>query len=218
MNILSLSGGKDSVASYFLCRHEIDCIIYVDSGVDFPSIKKTALMIGSDFASRGGRFEILSFDFFSGLCRYGWPSNRCRWCTSRKVSSIKAFKRSLGCDVVSYVGIAFDEQHRCKPGVEYPLVKAGMTEKQALHFCYSQGVDFGGVYDYFDRSGCFCCPLGGKRHFRRLFQYDHRLFQYVGVLNEYAALSSHPRLSSRFSFEEIRDLCESQLSFYRLCP
>ena len=33
MNILSLSGGKDSVASYFLCRHEIDCIIYVDGGV-----------------------------------------------------------------------------------------------------------------------------------------------------------------------------------------
>ena len=53
MNILSLSGGKDSVASYFLCRHEIDCIIYVGSGVDFPSIKKTALMIGSDFVSRG---------------------------------------------------------------------------------------------------------------------------------------------------------------------
>ena len=68
MNILSLSGGKDSVASYFLCRHEIDCIIYVDSGVDFPSIKKTALMIGSDFASRGGRFEVLSFDFFGGSC------------------------------------------------------------------------------------------------------------------------------------------------------
>ena len=89
-----------------------------------------------------------------------------------------------------------------------------MTEKQALQFCYSQGVDFGGVYDYFHRASCFCCPLGGKQHFRRLFQYDRRLFQYVGVLNEYAALGRRPRLSPRFSFEEIRDLCESQLSFF----
>ena len=80
MRVLSLSGGKDSVASYFLCRHEIDCIIYVDSGVDFPAIKKTALMIGSDFVSRGGRFEVLSFDFFGGFCRWGWPSCRCRRC------------------------------------------------------------------------------------------------------------------------------------------
>ena len=70
------------------------------------------------------------------------------------------------------------------------------------------------VYRYFHRASCFCCPLGGKQYFRRLFQYDRRLFQYVGVLNEYAALSSHPRLSSRFSIEEIRDLCESQLSFF----
>ena len=38
--------------------------------------------------------------------------------------------------------------------------------------------------------------------------------QYVGVLNEYAALGRYPRLSPRFSFEEIRDLCESQLSLF----
>ena len=74
MNVLSLSGGKDSVASYFLCRDEIDCIVYADGGVDFPSIKKSALMIGKDFVGRGGRFEVVSFDFFGGLVRYGWPS------------------------------------------------------------------------------------------------------------------------------------------------
>ena len=98
-------------------------------------------------------------------------------------TSHDTFKRSLGCDVVSYVGIAFDEQSRCKPGFEYPLVRAQMTEKQALQFCYSQGVDFGGVYRYFHRASCFCCPLGGKQHFRRLFRYNRRLFDFVGVLD-----------------------------------
>ena len=98
----------------------------------------------------------------------------CRWCTSLKLAAIKRLKRSLGLDVVEYIGIAYDEQGRCKPGIEYPLVKAGMTENQALAFCYSHGIDFGGIYRYFHRASCFCCPLGGKQHFSRLFRYNRR--------------------------------------------
>ena len=208
MNILSLSGGKDSVASYFLCKDVIDCVVYVDSGVDFPTIKKTALLIGQDFASSGGRFEVLSFDFLLGLSRWGWPSMRNRWCTNLKVRAIKEFKKSLGVSVNEYVGIAYDEQHRCRPGVKYPLVDAGMTEKQALSFCYSYGIDFGGVYQYFHRASCFCCPLGGKRHFRRLYEYNKKLFNFVGVLGEVSRATAHP-LSPRFSFQQLRDLFDT---------
>ena len=82
----------------------------------------------------------------------------------------------------------------------------------ALPICFP--VTICGVYRYFHRASCFCCPLGGKQHFRRLFRYNRRLFDFVGVLNEYAALGRYPRLSPRFSFEEIRDLCESQLSLF----
>ena len=114
-----------------LWRDEIDIIVYADGGVDFPAIRETALLIGHDFVSRGGRFEVVTFDFLLGLRRWGWPSFCCRWCTKLKVAAITQFVRSLSFDVVSYQGIAFDEQRRCKPGVKYPLVEAGMTERQA---------------------------------------------------------------------------------------
>lgn len=36
MRILALSGGKDSMACLFLCRDQLDCAIYVDTGKAYP--------------------------------------------------------------------------------------------------------------------------------------------------------------------------------------
>lgn len=215
MNVLSLSGGKDSVAAYFLCRDEVDIVVYADGGLDFPAIRETALLIGHDFASRGGCFEVVTFDFLLGLRRWGWPSFRCRWCTGLKVAAIQKFVKSLSSDVVFYQGIAFDEQHRCMPGKRYPLVDVGMTERQALSFCYSEGVDFGGIYHFFDRTGCWCCPLGGKSGFYALYRYSSHLWSALGALNDIASGSLHPALDKyRYTYESLARKFQSQLFWF----
>lgn len=40
MRVLALSGGKDSIACLHLCRHSIDCAIYVDTGKSYPETQK----------------------------------------------------------------------------------------------------------------------------------------------------------------------------------
>ena len=66
----------------------------------------------------------------------GWPGVKVRWCTgqlkthliSKEVNRLKKEKNAL-----HYVGVAFDEAHRCEddPHKRYPLVEWGITEAQA---------------------------------------------------------------------------------------
>ena len=80
------------------------------------------------------------------LTGYGWPGMKVRWCTgqlkthliSKEVNRLKKEKHAL-----HYVGIAADEEWRCK-GEQYPLVDWKITEAQALQICYDRGYDWGG--------------------------------------------------------------------------
>jgi 3'-phosphoadenosine 5'-phosphosulfate sulfotransferase (PAPS reductase)/FAD synthetase len=118
---------------------------------------------------------------YAGNSGYGWPDFRVRWCTGLKnqaiskllsnepynpriegYSKIKSLSR-----IVEFQGIAFDEQDRLhknkankrKTISRYPLVEWQITEKQALEYCYSRGLDWGGLYEKFHRVSCWCCPL-----------------------------------------------------------
>lgn len=41
----------------------------------------------------------------------------------------------------------------------------------ALDYCYSKGFNFNGLYDKFDRLGCWCCPLQSLSALRKLKKY-----------------------------------------------
>lgn len=54
---------------------------------------------------------------------------------------------------------------------KYPLVDNKITEKMALDYCYSKGFRWGGLYDKFDRLGCWCCPLKSLKELKTLKKY-----------------------------------------------
>lgn len=60
--------------------------------------------------------------------------------------------------------------------VRYPLIEYGISEKDALKICLDAGFDWGGLYNYFGRVSCFCCPLKGINELRNLRQYFPELW------------------------------------------
>jgi len=90
-----------------------------------------------------------------------WPSARIRWCTRRLKADIAdkyAREKAKEYNLVQYIGIAADEQHRAKIK-RYPLIEWGWTEQDCLNYCKSKGFDWGGLYDIFSRVSCWLCPL-----------------------------------------------------------
>ena len=150
---------------------------------------------------------------------YSWPDARCRWCTKAlKTHVIKKYLQDLSFQytVVQYVGIAADEPQRLKPAKDeyqgnkrYPLVEWGWTEKDCLNYCYSQGYDWDGLYNYFDRVSCWCCPLQSLDALRKLRIYFPELWEQLKDMDKktwrnFKTEYSIEDLDKRFKFEEER--------------
>jgi len=151
----------------------IDRIICVDTTKEFPAmyrhIEKAQSMCSIEI-------EIVKIDFDywfgdhiktrgkrKGQKGYGFPDFRNRWCTALKREAVKKLQNTIPRDVIQYHGIAVDEQTRADNNkgrnIKYPLIEWGITEKQALEYCYSKGLDWDGLYEKFHRVSCWCCPL-----------------------------------------------------------
>jgi len=196
-HIVSFSGGKDSTAMLLLMIEKgmkIDEIIFCDTGMEFPEmyehIKKvedhtkrkiTILKSEETFEYYMFEHEIKHRDKKNdGVLGYGFPRMTNRWCTIKLKQQL--FERYIkekykGLTVVRYIGIAFDELNRVKE-YEYPLVSWGVTEKQALKYCYDKGFDWNGLYEKFDRLSCWCCPL------QRLSELEILYIEYPDLWNK----------------------------------
>lgn len=192
MNIVSFSGGKDSTAMLLMMLEKgipVDRVICVDTSKEFPQmyehIKKVQAMI------EPLKIEIIKIDFdywFGeriktrgriGEVGYSWPGILSRWCTGLKRNAIRKVKSR---DDVGFVGIAFEEKERTLKNkgsetLRYPLVEWQITEKEALAYCYSKGLDWGGLYETFHRVSCWCCPFQRLSELRALRTYHPDLWQ-----------------------------------------
>lgn len=197
---ISCSGGKDSTALVLMAYEKglpIDEVIGCNEGKwwdeatdvlnklrDMTGYKVTILKPPPRYD-----FDYLMFDHEiikgkrKGTKGYGWPTPMSRWCTAfckaRVMDGYMARKKAEGYEIHSYIGIAADEAERCQKegGIDkeiikhFPLVEWGMTERDCLEYCYSKGIDFGGLYDHFHRLSCWCCPLMGLEDARSLYHY-----------------------------------------------
>ena len=160
MNIVSFSGGKDSTAMLLMMLERgvpVDRVICVDTTKEFPAMYEHIKKVQSMIEPLKIEIVKIDFDYFFGEhivktrnssknnVGYGFPSFLNRWCTTKKTQLSK--KALMGCgEYIKYIGIAFDEKHRVGKNtkgedLKYPLVEWGITEKQALEYCYSKGLD-----------------------------------------------------------------------------
>lgn len=192
--VVSFSGGKDSTAMLLhmieLGEH-IDEVINVDTGMEFPGIYAHISQIQKVIEDKGIKFTILksdkTFEYFlmdipqkkTDRLGWGWPAARIRWCT--KYLKTELIKKYVPKDSIHCVGLAADEIVRIKrennKHSRHPLVEWRWTESDALSYCKSLGYDFGGLYDKFDRMGCWICPLQSIDSLRVLWSDFPELWQ-----------------------------------------
>lgn len=157
----------------------------------------------------------------------GWPAASRRWCTGCKQQALRAQLLALThrhesiLPLRQCVGFAADERERLegatkKDGIfyvqRYPLVEWGVTEADALAYCHARGFTWGGLYHFFSRVSCFCCPLQSLDDLRTLRHFFPDLWQRMLVMESWLPEGSKGRrfnhstvsaLDARFAAEEV---------------
>lgn len=192
-HIVSFSGGKDSTAMLLMMLErgmQVDEIRTFDTGWEFPQMyehwKKVEEYTGRKINVIHPKKSFYDWMINTEVVRsfgpnkgevhrvgYGWPSVMRRWCTRQKINALNRGARRA----TRYIGMASDEPHRIKLDGNYPLATWGITEADALQYCYDRGFDWGGLYNHFDRVSCFCCPLQSLKNLRVLRQHYPSLWQ-----------------------------------------
>ena len=174
-HIISFSGGKDSTALLLMMlerKENIHSVMYFDTERDFPEIELHIEKLKRDLP--GVHFQTIrhwaGFDFLDK--RYGKAHGSGGWCTAAKRDCCNKYVRLMrkdNPDIIECIGFSFDEKKRAekmhkKWPVRFPLIEWGITEKDALEYCFSKGYDFNGIYDWMPskRVSCYNCPKQSK--------------------------------------------------------
>ena len=224
-HIVSFSGGKDSTAMLLKMIKEnwkIDEIIFCDTGMEFPAmyqhIDKVEKCIGTKITQLKAEnsFEYMMLYHkkkkgkHKGKYGYGWPDFQNRWCTSYLKKDVVSRYLKKYDNIIEYHGIASDEAYRTKKNKEkiirYPLIEWGMTEQDALDYCYSKGFNWGGLCERFNRVSCWCCPLQSIPELKQLYTYFPELWEKLKDMDEKAWNQFRPdysvaELDKRFYWE-----------------
>jgi 3'-phosphoadenosine 5'-phosphosulfate sulfotransferase (PAPS reductase)/FAD synthetase len=236
-NVASFSGGKDSTAMVLRMIERgdhLDEVLFCDTTMEFPAMLRHVEKVKQVVEAAGIKFTTLRDDLtfeewlleytpvrknpaLEGLRGKSWPGPMTRWCTQRlKERVISRYFRLLRKThtVYQYIGMAADEQYRLErkqqqgQDKQYPLVKWGWTEADALAYCYEKGYDWEGLYDLFDRVSCWCCPLQPLSELRTLRTHFPDLWSRLKELDEQTWRTfkennqSVENLDCRFALEE----------------
>lgn len=193
--VVSFSGGKDSTAMLLRLIEEkkpINAIVYFDCGsFEWPQMAKHIERIEKDTGKQIIKLHPHK-DFLELATTLeprnkkinGWPTPIFRWCTMMKINTIKQAMRPYR-PYIQYIGFSSDENDRVlKASISgnnvkrdhfmknrFPLVEWGMTEKDCLKYCFDRGYDWDGLYNYFSRVSCWCCPLQNHDDLTKLCKY-----------------------------------------------
>lgn len=208
--VVSFSGGKDSTAMLLMMIEKnmhIDDIIFVDTGKEFPEIYENIEKV-EKYIGREIKKAYIDFDYWFKDVQhktkdrkgYGWATIKNRWCTGKKQDAFNALVKGRVYDpyagskhtpsrrAITYIGIAADEPKRVRDikNIRYPLAEWGITEAQALQYCYDHGFDYGGAYEHFRSLSCYLCPFHTLEQTEAVYKYYPEQWEDMLRLDEHA--------------------------------
>ena len=223
--IVSFSGGKDSTCMLLMMLEkgmQVDYILFCDTGLEFPQmydhVQKVDEYIQKTYGKRITYLKPLkSFEYYllekektigknKGKHGYGWSSYRNRWCTTiLKTDVVKYWMRehSFNSDnTITCIGIAKDESKRIQDKC-YPLFDWGVTEEEALQYCYAHGFHWGGLYKDRTRLSCWICPLQHVNDLRLLYRNFPKLWKRLKELNDKVIKNAHEENKILYEFRQM---------------
>lgn len=238
--LASCSFGKDSVATVITAMlnneplHElVYCEVMFDDNGTSAEIPEHAAFIHDvaipEFRGWGIKTNIIRSDknFLErfnhtiggdgphrGKC-WAWPlCGRCYVQRDLKVRPIQRWKRTLGDDVIQYIGIEADEQERLLrlDGVKHIslLQKYGVTRDKVFDLCTSYGL-LSPTYAFTDRGGCFFCPNAKEEELKHLYQHHPDLWLSLMLLQATPNKSTE-RWNRRETFFEVNERIKRSLT------
>ena len=202
----------------------IDRIICVDTTKEFPAMYRHIQKVQEYIKPLEIEIVKVDFDYWfgehiktkgnnKGKIGYGWADFKNRWCTALKREVIKKY---ITKDDIEYHGIAIDEVKRIRKyknrNIQYPLVDWGITEKQALEYCYNKGFNWEGLYKKFKRVSCWCCPLQRIGELEILYNDFPELWQELKIMDK----KSYRKFRADYTVDELERRFkekEKQLNF-----
>jgi len=186
LHIASLSGGQDSTAMVIRMLelgYHLDYILFCDTGAEHDEmylyIKRVNEYLQATFNKSITylKGETLLDGIKKEIGERGKPENIGRprgiprvigisFCTrDLKVQRIQKFVNTLNKNPIHYIGYTSDEVknnrggalNRTKENYSYPLYNWGWNELHISQFLTSIDL-FNPLYNYYRRTGCFCCP------------------------------------------------------------
>lgn len=219
-HIASVSFGKDSLAMLLMLIDKgcpLDEVVFYDTGMEFEAIYNIRNEIVKLLNEKGIKYTELhpkntfEYNMFerpvnkrdgSKSKGYSWCGGRCRWGTTEKVKTIEKYCK----DSVQYIGIAYDELKRIKENSNkrYPLYEWGVTEQEALNYCYQKGFNWleNGIelYEYLDRVSCWCCA---NKNLKELRNYKRYLPNYWEKLKELQRRTNRPFKNNKYTINDL---------------
>ena len=206
--------------------YPIDIVLFYDTGMEFQAVYRIRDRVKDLCRERNIRFaelhteesflysmfdrKVMNKDGSGYHYGYSWCGGLCRWATKHKTEAIRKFKQELveehllrygiKPELVDYVGIAADEQHRIakehRADKRLPLVEWGWTEQVCLRYCWSQGwhwyeespaVSDGRIdlYEILDRVSCWCCANKNLKELYNIFLYLPQYWQRLKALQDH---------------------------------
>jgi len=215
--IIALSGGKDSTALTLLAAENgwnIHSLVNFDTGWDFPGMQENVRRI-----ARQTPYPLVTLKpeipYIVDLQLRGWPGIHHEWCRWKKINAIRYYAQKF--NAMLLIGYAVNEKQRTrrkdyfKRNVAFPLISWGKTEEDNLSYCKEKGFTWGGLYNYFSRVSCFCCPFKAIEDYRKLRKHFPKLWQkmldwdkYVVMVNKgFSKRKTVHDLENRFTKEDI---------------
>ena len=201
-HILGLSGGKDSaaLAVHMNQRHpELNIeYFFTDTGYelketyDFLNKLKTRLDKPIHYINPRN-----SFDYYLKKYNNFLPSATARWCTiEMKLKSMEAWlKPSLdaGKEIITYVGIRYDERGRIgyKPTnnlikAKFPFIEDCIDKEGVMEILDSSGLGLPDYYKWRSRSGCTFCFFQRRSEWIGLMENNPSAWEHAKSLEKQA--------------------------------
>ncbi len=189
---LAFSGGKDSLVVLHLTLQVYPdvLVIYNNTGVEFPETNTYVRKLKEKWNLRMvvTRPEL---SFFKEIKSRGWATHDDRWCcTPLKKDPAKKILKELGIKAL-IVGTRRTESIYRRHIYPFKIYKTDeetvrihpihdWNDREVWLYIKKHNLPYNPLYDMkYKRIGCWCCPLNGVSHYKKLKKTHPRLYNFL---------------------------------------